>query len=558
MSFAAPKPKLHAMIFKTTMIMCLLLLFSTCCCAVPLRGSVYPKQSPLRPRMLMKDDETPAPSPSPTERPTATPSATPSMQPSEKPVVQPVQPVFLQTPTVVPSAMPSFAGSTILPPTSVAPAAWPRPPTSVPTASISSIAPSTTPSRTLVALANFGIEFLVAGNTAGTTDESNMTQATEAYLFETMQAQFDTLTSIELVQQQRRRRYLQQQQVSQTIQYSGNAVFDSEPIPSTREVAESQTVALEDTESLQSAYDTAGVDVVVQQVQVQQPESSQTTNSNTGLIVGVSIGAAVVVLALLLGVWWWHKRDYNCKHVVHLEEHAPKNENGDDDSFVKYTPDDFEPSSPKSLPLAESNTLELDQSVEVDMEDEYSLSAASVDSSVHKNPEERRESLLRKLALYQKTEKKPSAAPPEKVPMPAALFVPQVIPRDASELSLSVADSPQLLADTSRAVSLLDQSDGRDDSFEEEEEELLPPPVPVSTGTSSQWALDTSDHQLVPSESPDKQSQWSLSPQQPAQNQYGDYEANMETQLVPAVRFDYCGVFLFHADVDSCNNVYLF
>ena len=401
-------------------------------------------------------------------------------------------------------------------------------------------APSpSSPARTVVALGDFDIEFDASGSSSSSV--ADITLATENYLVETMSREFATLTSIELTALQSRRRL---QESVQTIQYLGNAVFDgTDAAPSSAQVLESQTVALEDTESLQMAYNTAGVDILVQQVVVQQPESTVSSSSmNTALIAGVSV-AGVVVLALVALVaykWWHNERDYNCKHVVHLNDNGPPLPPQED--FVKYTPDDFEPTtSPKSLSLNESATdIEQDVSaVEVDM-DEYSLSAASVDSSVKKDPIARRESLLKKLALYQKSEKKPPA--PEKIPMPTALFVPQVIPRDDSEMSLTVGDSPRSSPYEAavRQVSLLDQS-GNTSSGDETEEDLLPPPppVPVSTGRSSQWALDTSDHQLVPSESP-RMSQWSLSPQQPYVGEHDEsYEVSYEeSRLVPTtVRF---------------------
>jgi hypothetical protein len=78
------------------------------------------------------------------------------------------------------------------------------------------------------------------------------------------------------------------------------------------------------------------------------------------------------------------------------------------------------------------------------------------------------------------------------------------------------------------------------------EEDLLPP-VPISTGKSSTWELDTSDHhQLVPSESPLK-SQWTLSPHQQQQH-VGEHD--IESRLVPTtVRLEFDNVI---GSKDSC------
>eukprot|EP00544_Gedaniella_sp_CCMP2646_P008876 CAMPEP_0202489832 /NCGR_PEP_ID=MMETSP1361-20130828/7435_1 /ASSEMBLY_ACC=CAM_ASM_000849 /TAXON_ID=210615 /ORGANISM="Staurosira complex sp., Strain CCMP2646" /LENGTH=693 /DNA_ID=CAMNT_0049119631 /DNA_START=59 /DNA_END=2140 /DNA_ORIENTATION=+ len=489
------------------------------CHAVPLRGSFQTREKSTQLRMLMKD-ETLAPTREPTRFPTNTPSVSPSWAPSVQPVIQTVQPVALQLPTVAPSAAPSFAGSGMTEPPIASP-----PPTVSPT----SISTTAAPVGTMVPLADFSIAFRT------TTDDvsmANIRLATESYLLETMSRDFTTrLTNIELTALQTRRRL---QEFSQTIQYSGNAVFDG-AAPSFSRVMESQTGALQDTSSLQMAYNEAGVNIVVQQVAV-QGQATGANSTNVALIAGVSVAAAVVLalVAFCLYKWCCNKRD---KHVVHLNDDTGPSSPPRAD-FVKYTPDDFEPSSPKSLPLEEiesTTDVEQDQSVEVDM-DEYSLSAASVDSSVKKDPQARQESLLKKLALYQKTEKKPPPPPPprERIPMPTSLFVPQVIPRDGSELSLTVSDSPSPNA-VGRQVSLLDQSGHTDSSGDEMEEDLLPP-VPISTGKSSTWELDTSDHHqlLVPSESPLK-SQWSLSPHQ---QQHGR-EHDIETRLVPTTTHDF-------------------
>lgn len=524
---------IRAFLQVTRLVVVLLLLGTFCSChAVPLRGSFQTQQkSTTRLRMLM-NDETLAPTREPTRFPTEAPSASPSWAPSVQPVIQTVQPVSLQLPTVAPSAAPSFAGSGMTEPPIASP-----PPTASPT----SISTTAAPVGTMVPLADFSIGFRTTTTTTGDVSMATMRLATESYLLETMSRDFTTrLTNIELTALQTRRRRLQE--FSQTMQYSGNAVFDG-AAPSFSRVTESQTVALQDTSSLQMAYNDAGVNIVVQQVVV-QGQASGTNGTNVGLIAGVSVAAAVVLALVAFCLYkCCNKRD---KHVVYLNDTGPSSSPPRED-FVKYTPDDFEPSSPKSLPLEENESrtdVEQDQSVEVDM-DEYSLSAASVDSSVKKDPQAHRESLLKKLALYQKTEKKPPPPPPERIPMPTSLFVPQVIPRDGSELSLTVSDSPSPNA-AGRQVSLLDQSGHTDSSGDEMEDDLLPP-VPISTGKSSTWELDTSDHhQLVPSESPLK-SQWTLSPHQQQQH-VGEHD--IESRLVPTtVRLEFDNVI---GSKDSC------
>ncbi len=398
--------------------------------------------------------------------------------------------VTTQQPTAVPSAAPSFAtitkSPTAMPVTqpSIAPT-WPRPPTVSPTSiSSPSTSPVTSSVRTMVALADFQIDFVPFRNDAFSA--TNMTVATGNFLLESMFRDFTTLKNIELTATTRRR--LQGPSV-QTIQYSGNAVFDGSDVALfTAQVLESQTNALEDIDSLQMAYNEANVDIVVEQVVVQAPESPPSSSStNAGLIAGVSVAAAVL---LALGGFimhkWWHKRnDYKCKNAIHLDNNGgpPPPPPPPREDFTEYAPNDFQPSSPKSLSLIESAThvhgVEQDLSVEVCI-DEYSLSAASLGSFVKKDPEARRES--------------PRTNPTKAVTQ----------------------------------VSLLDQS-GQNDWSSGEEEDSLPPPVPVSTGRSSQWALDTSDHQLVPSESP------SLFPQHPY---YGDepdtsFESSHETRLAP-------------------------
>lgn len=406
--------------------------------------------------------------------------------------------------------------------------------TDAPTASAS---PSTEP-RQFVRLADFGVEY-VSGDY---NDEASMQMATENYLLQTMGTQFESLASIELSQKTSRR---QLQESTRTAEYSGTAVFGATPIPSTSEVQGSQTVVLRDTQALQAAYDEAeGVNVSVQNVVVRQPDPpppSDDNKTNVGLIVGVALAAVVVVsLAMYAGCKWCKSK----QDLVTVDLDSSKTSSPPRGGF--YTPSDFEPaptqstSSPPRQQL--DNSMEEDQSVEdqsvevsIDM-DEYSLSAASVDSSVKKDPEQRRESLLQKLALYQRTERRAATpAPPQQdAIMPTALFVPQVVARDASELTLTpkAGADPRVTAE-SRAVSLLDQSNSHDGNISEEEdsdEDILPPPVPHSTGNSSQWALETTGRELVSSDHGSK-SQWSISPSE----QLGEYESNMETQLVPVV-----------------------
>ena len=129
---AAPRPKLNVKITRLVV-----LLLGTVCCshAFPLRGSVYHQQQlqSARPRMLMKDDETPAP--------TVTPSVQPSLAPSAQPVIQSVQPIFLQLPTATPSFAGSVPTSTTPPTTQVTqpPSASNVPPTVSPTCNDSTV-----------------------------------------------------------------------------------------------------------------------------------------------------------------------------------------------------------------------------------------------------------------------------------------------------------------------------------------------------------------------------------------------------------------------------------
>lgn len=394
-------------------------------------------------------------------------------------------------------------------------------------------------------LADFGIEFIANNSTH---DEESMQTTTEEYLLQSMASQYDTLSSIELTSTtttSRRRRNLQESMVTQ---YSGNAVFGKTPVPAVNDVQQSQTVALQDTESLQAAYDMSpgGVAVVVQQVVVQPPDNpdrgGDSSSINAGLIAGLSVAAVVIVaLAIFAGYKWYKNRD----HVV-VDLNDSKASTPPRGDFVKYSPNDFEPEATMSSPRSPNESVDesTDQSIEVsvDFDEEFSLSAASADSSVKKDPEQRRQSLLQKLALYRKTEIQPQEAI-----MPTALFVPQVVTRDASEVTMQSAMSSAnaRVTEESRAVSLLDQSnslynsydgtstDEEEEADEEDEEDILPPPVPVSTGNASQWALDTTGRELVPSDHGSR-SQWSLSPTPQA----GEDVDNVETQLVPAVSYN--------------------
>ena len=495
-----------------------------------LRGVTVQHPPRSAPRMLMM--ETPMPTNSPTERPPPSPS------PSAL-----VQPVVLQLPTATPSEEPT---ANVTPKPSKPPN-LPRTdsPTSLPTTP-----PSPAP-ETPVTMADFRIQYVSLSQENPENEEYGMEAVTQEYLLQRMQRDYNTLKRIGLLVNPRRN--LQTSTLASQIAYSGTAYFDSQqPVPSVRQVQYSQTVALEDTEALQLSFEMAGLSVQVQQVEVAPlPEepAPNTNATNAGIIAGVTIGAVIIVgLLAFAGYKWYSTRKCSCLNVIDLDKDTSRDHDKDD--FVKYTPDDFEPvqtsQTDDSVGVHPQSSVDVSS---VDM-DEYSLSAASADSSVKRDPEQRRESLLKKLALYQKTERKPHSNG-SNVPMPAALFVPQVVggvndeedsvassavfssPR-TPDSPMVVMDSPEQVTEHSRAVSLLDQSGmTNDDSTYDEydEEDLLPPPVPVSTSRSPEWALEESPGQeLVPS-THGMQSQWSLSPMQQAG------EENVETQIVPSVRW---------------------
>jgi hypothetical protein len=456
----------------------LLLLWTTHVNATPFRGSFHrhPQRQQKHRRTQMGMDEWTW---SPTQSPTFTATQSPTTIPTQIPTSMP----FTATPTTLPLTATPTTGPSLTPP--------PTPPTVsvVPT-------PAAPTALFRVSLLDFQLDYI------GETTDASIQQVTESYLAENMM--FDNLVGVELLDESRRQ-LQQQQQDSNSIFFSGNAIFSEQPVPSIQAVQESQIVALDDTEALQQAFDdTNNANIEVQQVvfpETDTPASSSSSSPwNTGLIAGVAVAGAAVVLLLVVVLYVRYRTFHanNEKSSAVVTETSSSNVKSvvleQETTFVKYTPDDFELTNGRSANNAQRD-MEDDCAASLEM-DEYSLSAVSADSSIKtKDTDQRKQSLLKKLALYQKTEKK-SPTKEQQLAMPEALYVPGASRSTGTNYSVytTASDIPRaptptkLSAATAAAAttSLLGINDDDDDDEEGQEVDLLDllPSLSDSSGSS--------------------------------------------------------------------------
>lgn len=501
--------------------------------ARPVRGTVsYKPQLPLFRRQLQKME---AETPSPTWSPSLAPSRYPTIDPTASPTVVPTgtrtfapstSPTTLPaTDTDAPTSQPTtIAATPTNVPATVAPTPSERPPAVAPPTDSQ---PPTDAALFRVPLADFQLQYQGV-------DGEGIQAVLEQYLADSMK--LDYLVGVELSDVSRRRRRLQKGSSAKSL--SGNATFGDLPVPSLGDVQAQQTVALEDTAALQQAFNDANLDVTVEGVVIEESATSTTSTDKSGLIAGIFVAAMVVIsLAAFVGYRrWFSSGDDADKHVV---EHSIEHVHIHEKDLVKYTPDDFEPAitTSKSVDVEEEGLPEgLDASFP-NMEDEYSLSAASADSSVKKNHEQRRQSLLQRLALYQKTElKSPPKKKNDEVPMPAALFVPRAaqsnsthgedVPRAPTPTHVDGATTPtKRNVSTAAATSLLQKYDDDVESEEGTEVDLLPPP-PMSDSSDSPPRIFQDHHQQ-------QQQPMVVAPQAKKSNDFSSVLARLSRQRTP-------------------------
>lgn len=387
-----------------TAVCCGLTRLSTSVSAASFRGLVRLQQPPPphQYRRQLMNDRTPPPTLAPTlsSFPTTSPSTPlPSLTPSFLPTVSLI-------PTVAPSERPTGADSSV--PT-VAPSAQassnPTSPTLQPSSDPTATptrAPSFRPSLSNRPSASFSVnvtlqdfELLLEGTLDS---EEALTETVQEYLVTEMSILLETLTGVELKVVSRSRR-LQQQDALTTISYQGVAVFGDEPVPSFKEVEEAQTEALFDNEvALQAAID---ANPAIGTVQVQEVVLEDTngggggSDTNVGLIAGISVGAAV---ALALAGWTGYKYfgQKPSSSSAAAAAAADKKQSNDYEGY-ESAPDEvhsnlFDDSEVGPTPRPQSYAFSDTESM-----DAYSLTA--VEDELAEEKEKRQ--LMQKLALYQ-------------------------------------------------------------------------------------------------------------------------------------------------------------